>query len=286
MQCSQSFPSPFVSHYSKRPINDYHLGVDTSKYEPEEKVLRCKLAALYRIVALMGWNDSIFNHISARVSPDKDHFLINPFGLLFDEITASSLVKVDEHGNVIDPGSTHFNINMAGYVIHSAIHMGRKDIVCAVHLHTSKATGIASTNVGYLPLSQASFISGLPGYHDYQGIAVDEAERKSIVEDIGKHNLLLLKNHGFLTAGQSVEEAFGRTYFFLSACEIQFSAMTAGKGDLNLLPNAILDKVQRIVKDNTTTKDREAEEVSITSFEAYVRRLDEMVIILNEVFYP
>ncbi|EDV27176.1 uncharacterized protein TRIADDRAFT_3859, partial [Trichoplax adhaerens] len=217
------------------PINDYDLGVDTSKYEEGEKELRIKLACLYRVVALMGWNDSIFNHISARVSQDKDHFLINPFGLLFDEMTASCFIKVDEHGNVIDPGSTHFNINMAGYVIHSAIHMGRKDVVCAIHLHTSKATAIGSTKTGYLPLTQDSLIPGPIGYHDYQGIAVDENERKSIVEDIGDKNVLLLRNHGFLAAGKSVEEAFSGAYFFMSACEMQYSAMSAGKEDLILL---------------------------------------------------
>lgn len=185
-----------------------------------EQQVRADLAACYRLVALYGWDDLIFTHISARVPGPEHHFLINPYGMLFEEITASSLVKVDLQGRVI--GSSHYPVNPAGFTIHSAIHEVREDAQCVMHLHTLDGTAVATSKEGLVALNQtAQLVVEDLVYHDYEGVALDHAERPRLQQDLGHHNTMLLRNHGTLTVGRSCAEAFLRMYFLERACSMQ-----------------------------------------------------------------
>lgn len=197
------------------------------KVSPEEWQTRVDLAACYRLVADMRWGDLIYTHISAKV-PGTDHYLVNAFGLTFDEVRASNLVKVDLDGNILD--GSPYSINPAGFTIHSAIHEVRKDAKCVIHLHTKATIGVASLKGGLKPWSQYSLFS-LPSlsYHSYEGLAVDDNERKRLQEDLGETNHMLLPNHGGLTLGPTVGDAFMRFYDLERACDIQMSLMQAGE---------------------------------------------------------
>ncbi|MCL2915415.1 class II aldolase/adducin family protein [Shewanella corallii] len=188
---------------------------------------RVDLAACYRLVADMGWGDLIYTHISARV-PDSDTYLVNAFGVAFDEVTASNLVKVDLDGNVLD--DSPFAINPAGFTIHSAIHQVRHDAICVIHLHTPATIAVASQQQGLLPLSQYSMFS-LPSlaYHQYEGLAVNMAEQQRLQQDLGDRNHMLLVNHGALTVGPSVADAFMRMYDLQRACEVQLLIQSSGQ---------------------------------------------------------
>ncbi len=190
----------------------------------EEWQLRVDLAACYRLVALFGWDDLIFTHISARLPGPDHHFLINPYGMMFDEITASSLVKVDLHGNkVMD--SPHPVINPAGFTIHSAIHAARDDAHCVLHVHSVNGVAVSAQEDGLLPLSQHSiFVLSSLAYHDYEGVALEDDEKPRLVRDLGDKRFLMLRNHGLLTVGRSVAEAFVAMYFFEAACMMQVRA--------------------------------------------------------------
>ena len=193
----------------------------------EEWSLRVDLAACYRAVALYGLDDLIFTHISARVPGDKEHFLINPYGMLFDEITASSLVKVDLEGNIVL--DSPYPINPAGFVIHSAIHAARKDAGCVLHLHAPNGVAVSSQKEGLLPVSQqAVVILSSLAYHDYEGLALNEEEKPRLVRDLGEKNFLILRNHGLLTVGETVADAFVFMYLFERACAIQLLAQSGG----------------------------------------------------------
>ncbi|MFC6673748.1 class II aldolase/adducin family protein [Marinobacterium aestuariivivens] len=196
------------------PVIDMQAQVPTDEWR-----LRVDLAACYRLVAHFGWDDLIYTHISARV-PGSHHFLVNPFGLTFDEITASSLVKVDLDGRVLN--DTPFSFNPAGFTIHSAIHEARDDARCVLHLHTNATIAVATQKAGLLPLSQFALFS-LPslGYHAYEGLAVNPDEKRRLQEDLGSNHHLLLRNHGALTVGPTVGDAFMRMYDLQRACEIQ-----------------------------------------------------------------
>ncbi|KAH9520263.1 Alpha-adducin [Bulinus truncatus] len=210
------------------PINDLR-GVESLGFAKGEKLLRCKLAALYRIIDLCGWSHSIYNHISARVSPDHEHFLLNPFGMLYSEITASSLIKVDVKGEIVEPGSTQFGVSKAGFTLHSAIHQARPDIKCIVHLHTPAAVAVSAMKCGLLPMSQEALICGKLSYHDYQGIFVNPEEREKLARNLGVHNkILVLRNHGIVACGETIEEAFHFTFNVMAACEAQVKAVPAG----------------------------------------------------------
>ena len=188
---------------------------------------RVDLAAAYRLVALYGWDDLVDTHISARVPGPEHHFLINPYGLMFDEITASSLVKVDLDGNQLT--ESPYKINPAGFIIHSAIHEVREDAGCVIHLHTPDGTAVASCMEGLQPLNQtAHFVTGDLAYHDYEGIALDHDERPRIQKDLGIKNHLLLRNHGTLTVGRSVASAFERMYHLERACTMQVRTRMLG----------------------------------------------------------
>jgi ribulose-5-phosphate 4-epimerase/fuculose-1-phosphate aldolase len=196
----------------------------------EEWRVRVDLAALYRIIALYGWDDLVFTHISARVPGADNHFLLNPVGLMFEEVTASSLIKVDFEGQKID--DSPYPINTAGFVIHSAIHMNRADAHCVVHLHTTDGIGVSMQKDGLLPLSQhAMGIGGDLAYHDYEGYATDLDERQRLVRDIGDRNLMILRNHGTMSVGRNCAEAFTRIYYLERACSMQVRGQAGG--DLN-----------------------------------------------------
>jgi ribulose-5-phosphate 4-epimerase/fuculose-1-phosphate aldolase len=198
------------------------------KVSAEEWQTRVDLAATYRLVAMYGWDDMIFTHISARVPGPEHHFLINPYGLLFEEITASSLVKIDIDGNkVVD---SPYPVNPAGFTIHSALHMNRDDAHCVIHLHTDDGVAVAAQEDGLLPLDQhAMAILGDVAYHDYEGIALDLDERERLVADIGtEKHVMVLRNHGTLTLGKSCPDAFMRMYYLERACTMQVRALAGG----------------------------------------------------------
>jgi ribulose-5-phosphate 4-epimerase/fuculose-1-phosphate aldolase len=196
----------------------------------EEWRLRVELAAAYRLVALMHWDDLVFTHISARVPGRDDQFLINPYGLMFEEITASSLVKVDSAGNKLD--QTPFPVNPAGFVIHSAVHAARHDVGCVLHTHTRSGIAVSAQKGGVLPLSQQSiFVLSSLGYHDYEGVALRDDEKPRLVRDLGDNSFLMLRNHGLLTVGPTVADAFLAMYTFENTCAIQLGAQ-AGGGEL------------------------------------------------------
>ncbi|MFG2140957.1 class II aldolase/adducin family protein [Streptomyces sp. NPDC048650] len=193
----------------------------------EERRLRRELAAVYRLVAHYRMTDLIFTHISLRLPGPDHHFLINPYGLLFEEITASDLVKIDLSGNPVEP--TPHRVNPAGFVIHSAIHAARPDARCVLHTHTKAGCAVAAQTQGLLPLNQMGMeFHRRIGYHDYEGVALNLDEQRRLVADLGAHPALILRNHGLLTVGGSAAEAFLRMYYLEKACEIQVTAQAAG----------------------------------------------------------
>ncbi len=192
----------------------------------EEWLARVDLAAAYRLVAHFRWDDLVFTHITAKI-PGTDHFLINPYGLMFDEITASSLVKIDIEGKVLQ--DTPFPINPAGFVIHSAVHSARHDISCVMHTHTLNGVAVSAQKGGVLPISQFSIgVLGSLAYHDYEGIALRDEEKPRLVADLGDKTFLMLRNHGLLTVGRTVADAFAAMYFFEATCAVQLRAQAAG----------------------------------------------------------
>jgi ribulose-5-phosphate 4-epimerase/fuculose-1-phosphate aldolase len=204
----------------------------------DEWQARVDLAAAYRLVALFGWDDLVFTHISARVPGQSDQFLINPYGMAFDEITASSLIKVDEHGNKLD--DSPFPVNPAGFVIHSAVHAGRPDVGCVLHTHTANGIAVSAQKAGVLPLSQQSiFVLASLAYHAYEGVALRDDEKARLVADIGDKTFLMLRNHGLLTVGPSVADAFLSMYTFEAVCTIQVRAQAGGGELVTVAPEII-----------------------------------------------
>ncbi len=194
----------------------------------EEWQLRCDLAAAYRLVAAYGWSDLVFTHISARIPGPEHHFLINPYGLMFDEITASSLVRVDQDCNKLS--DSPFPVNPAGFVIHSAIHAVREDAGCVLHTHSRAGVAVSAQKCGVLPISQQStFVLGSLGYHAYEGVALRDEEKPRLQADLGTANYLMLRNHGLLTVGKSIAEAFLNMYIFEATCRIQLDAQAGGE---------------------------------------------------------
>jgi ribulose-5-phosphate 4-epimerase/fuculose-1-phosphate aldolase len=215
----------------------------------EEWALRVDLAACYRLIALYGWDDLVFTHVSARVPGPEDHFLINAYGLLFEEMTASSLVKVDLDGNkVMD---TEYAINPAGFTIHSAVHSARHDAGCVLHTHTKAGIAVSTLKEGLLPISQTSlFPYSTLGYHDYEGIALNEEEKPRLVADLGDKNALILRNHGLLTVGKSIPDAFIMMYALETACQVQLVAQSTGS-DIIPVPQPIVAGIQAQVEQVT-----------------------------------
>ncbi|XP_022288998.1 protein hu-li tai shao-like isoform X13 [Crassostrea virginica] len=224
------------------PINDIK-GTEGLGYSKGEKLLRCKLAACYRLVELNGWGHGIYNHITVRINQEQEHFLINPFGLTYGEITASSLVKVDMQGDVIEKGTTTLGINKAGFTLHSAIHQARPDLKCVIHLHTSAAVAVSTLKCGFLPMSQEALICGEVSYHEYNGILVDQEERDSLQRHLGPNNkIMFLRNHGVVACGATVEEAFHYAFNVMAACETQIKALPAGLDNIILVEDEVRRK--------------------------------------------
>jgi ribulose-5-phosphate 4-epimerase/fuculose-1-phosphate aldolase len=204
---------------------------------PQEWDVRVALAACYRLVHLSGWTDLVFTHISARVPGTEEHFLLNPFGFAFDEVTASSLVRIDLDGNVVDGSGAR--IHKAGFVIHSAVHGARPDAGCVIHTHSIAGMAVSMLRDGLLPLSQhAQFFYGRLGYHDYEGLALDLDERQRLVRDLGSNPAMILRNHGLLVVGRDVPEAFSILHHLEKACQAQLAAQATG-AVLNVPPEEV-----------------------------------------------
>jgi ribulose-5-phosphate 4-epimerase/fuculose-1-phosphate aldolase len=217
-----------------------------NRVSAEEWKARVELAALYRLVALWGWDDLIFTHISARVPGPEHHFLINPYGMFFEEITASSLVKVDLEGNIIEP--TEYYINPAGFTIHSAIHAAREDAKFVLHVHTDEGVAVSATKEGLLPLSQTA-LTVIPrlAYHEYEGIALDHGERDRLVKDLGDKMLMMLWNHGTLAVGETAAQCWLGIYSLERACKMQVLASTQGREHLRMSPAEAQETVRQQV---------------------------------------
>ncbi|WP_213771486.1 class II aldolase/adducin family protein [Bradyrhizobium sp. dw_78] len=192
---------------------------------PEEWEARVNLAACYRLTAMYGWTEMVANHISCRVPGSHDQFLINPYGMLYEEIDASNLIKVDLDGNTLFNASD-YDVNVAGFVIHSAIHMGRPDVDCVAHTHTPAGMAVSAMECGLLPLAQTSMRFLHIAYHDFEGIADDVGERERLVRDLGNHEAMILRNHGLLVAGRSVPATFNLLFRMERACEVQVMALS------------------------------------------------------------
>jgi ribulose-5-phosphate 4-epimerase/fuculose-1-phosphate aldolase len=233
----------------------------------EEWQLRVQLAACYRLVALYGWSDLVFTHISARVPGPEHHFLINPYGLMFDEITASSLVKVDQECNkVID---SPFPVNPAGFTIHSCIHAVREDAGCVLHTHSRAGVAVSAQKCGVLPISQQStFVLSSLAYHDYEGVALRDDERPRLQADLGSANFLMLRNHGLLTVGPTVPDAFLNMYTFENTCRIQIDAQSGG--ELVHINPKIMTGMAQVLKTVT------AGQGSKIAWPALIRKLDRL----------
>ena len=231
----------------------------------EEWQLRTDLAACYRLAALYGWSDLVFTHISARVPGPEHHFLINPYGLMFDEITASSLVKVDAQCNkVID---SPFPVNPAGFTIHSCIHAVREDAGCVLHIHSRAGVAVSAQKCGVLPISQQStFVLASLAYHDYEGVALRDEEKPRLQADLGTKNFLMLRNHGLLTVGRTVPDAFLSMYTFENTCRIQIDAQAGG--ELVQIDPKIMEGMAQVMK--TVTAGQGAN----IAWPALIRKLD------------
>lgn len=216
--------------------DDASVGSVKGRVSAEEWQTRVELAALYRLVALHGWDDLIFTHISARVPGPEHHFLINPYGMLFGEMNASCLVKVDLDGNVVSP--TSYFINAAGFTIHSAIHAARENAKWVIHLHSDQGVAVSAQREGLLPLTQnALIVRPVLAYHDYEGIALHLEERERLVADLGDKGVMLLRNHGTLSVGNTAAEAFLRIFFLERACAQQVMALSAGRENVLIAPD-------------------------------------------------
>jgi ribulose-5-phosphate 4-epimerase/fuculose-1-phosphate aldolase len=220
----------------ERAVSDVRRRVSAEEWQ-----VRVDLAACYRLVAAHGWDDLVFTHLTARVPGPEHHFLINPYGMLFEEVTASSLVKVDLAGNKV--GETPYDINPAGFTIHSAVHAARADAQCVIHLHTDAGVAVSAQREGLLPISQnALFPFASLGYHDYEGLALREDEKARLVRDLGGRMFLILRNHGTLAVGPSVADAFLRIYVLERACRIQLLAQSGGREVLRV-PQPIVEGI-------------------------------------------
>ncbi|XP_072228752.1 alpha-adducin isoform X4 [Leuresthes tenuis] len=261
------------------PVNDLR-GSDSISYDKGEKLLRCKLAAFYRLADLFGWSELIYNHLTVRVNSDQERFLIVPFGLLYSEVTASSLVKINLQGEIVDRGSTNLGVNQAGFTLHSAIYAARPDVKCIVHIHTAAGAAVSAMKCGLLPISPEALSLGHVSYHDYHGILVDEEESALIQKNLGPNSkVLILRNHGLVSVGETVEEAFYYIHNLVTACEIQVRTLASAGGPDNLV---MLDpakyksrpRVPEPAGDGSSTHPKW--QVGEQEFEALMRMLDNL----------
>jgi ribulose-5-phosphate 4-epimerase/fuculose-1-phosphate aldolase len=215
----------------------------TTVISDAEHAIRVDLAATYRLIALYGWDDLVFTHVSARIPGPEHHFLINPYGMMFEEMTASALVKVGMDG--LPVSESPYPVNPAGFTIHSAIHEVRDDAGCVIHVHTPDGTAVATSREGLQPLNQtAQLVIDDLAYHDYEGVALDHDERPRLQADLGSKNVMLLRNHGTLTVGTTCAEAFVRMYFLERACTMQVRTRILGHDDYPTAPEVIEKNVE------------------------------------------
>ena len=227
-------PAPRKSTVTRINGNRAPRGIGAAEWEA-----RCELAAAYRLAATLGWSDFLGTHFSLRVPGTEDQFLLNPYGMLFEEITASSLIKVDTEGNKLSVSP--YEVNRAGFVIHSAVHMGAPEAHCVMHCHTVAGVGVSAQKQGLLPITQMALTAWADiRYHDYEGVADNEDERERIVKDLGDGTMLILRNHGTLTVGATVGEAFARMNRIERACKFQLAALTGG-AEPNPIPEEVVN---------------------------------------------
>ena len=238
-----------------------------NQVSPQEWQARVELAACYRLIAHFRMTDWIYNHISARAPDSHDHYLLNPFGLLYEEITASNLVKVDVQGRLVE--DVALDVNPAAFVIHGAIHQARPDVACIIHTHTSAGVGVAAQAHGLLPISQHAFkVLDRVAYHDFEGIALDTDEQERLVTDIGDKDVLILRNHGLLTMGRSVRQAFELMYYLERACQIQIAALAGGSEVLRPSASVCQRTCEQFAGDDSFVQGRD--------WQALLRLLDRM----------
>lgn len=273
----------------KNVIDDFSDD-ERQQYSPEEIRVRCKLASLYRLVDRRGWSMGIYNHITAHLPHQSNAYLLNVFGTRYDEVTASSLVTVDGDGNMLNAGSWSSSsstgsvgVNRAGYVLHSAVHQYRPDLVCAIHVHVPEVVAVSCMRCGLLPLSQEAIIVeqfGGVSYHDYQGVLINETEKKDIQNNLGpKNKVLFLCNHGVVVCGESVEETYLLLDTLVLACCSQVAALSAGRENLVLPDKSAIDRIAQMKADRTHIDTEAARrhqpfDFGQQDFEAWMRRLD------------
>ncbi|KAJ0013048.1 hypothetical protein NQD34_017382 [Periophthalmus magnuspinnatus] len=259
------------------PVNDLR-GSDSISYDKGEKMLRCKLAAFYRLTDLFGWSQLIYNHLTVRLNTDEERFLIVPFGLLYSEVTASSLVKLDLQGEIVDRGSTNLGVNKAGFVLHSAIYSSRPDVKCIVHVHTAAGAAVSAMKCGLLPISPEALSLGEVSYHDYQGILLDQEECALIQRNLGPTNkVLILRNHGLVAIGETVEEAFYYIHNLVTACEIQVRLFAWGPDNLVMLDPSKYKSRPRVPEvDGDGSSTQPKWQIGEQEFEAFMRMLDNL----------
>ncbi|XP_043085780.1 alpha-adducin isoform X11 [Puntigrus tetrazona] len=261
------------------PVNDLR-GSDSIAYEKGEKLLRCKLAAFYRLADLFGWSQLIYNHLTVRLNSEQERFLIVPFGLLYSEVTASSLVKINLQGEIVDRGSTNLGVNQAGFTLHSAIYAARPDVKCIVHIHTPAGAAVSAMKCGLLPISPEALSLGEVAYHDYHGILVDEEENVLIQKNLGpKSKVLILRNHGLVSVGETVEEAFYYIHNLVTACEIQVRTLASAGGPDNLVmldPTKYKSRLRHLEPVGDGSSSHPKWQIGEQEFEALMRMLDNL----------
>ncbi|XP_056303100.1 alpha-adducin isoform X8 [Danio aesculapii] len=261
------------------PVNDLR-GSDSIAYEKGEKLLRCKLAAFYRLADLFGWSQLIYNHLTVRLNSEQERFLIVPFGLLYSEVTASSLVKINLQGEIVDRGSTNLGVNQAGFTLHSAIYAARPDVKCIVHIHTPAGAAVSAMKCGLLPISPEALSLGEVAYHDYHGILVDEEENVLIQKNLGpKSKVLILRNHGLVSVGETVEEAFYYIHNLVTACEIQVRTLASAGGPDNLVmldPSKYKSRPRHLEPAGDGSSLHPKWQIGEQEFEALMRMLDNL----------
>ena len=239
-----------------------------SDVSAEEWQARVDLAACYRLVDLYGMAGMIYNHITVRI-PGTEDFLINMYGMTYKEITASSLMKIDLEGNIVAKPESDYGLNVAGYVIHSAVHAARPDVNCVIHTHSTAGSAVAAMKMGLLPISQESGrFYGHIAYHDYEGPALDPEERERLVRDLGKHNAMILRSHGLLTCGESMPEAFNLMWQLEMSCREQVAALAAGQSELVVPSEAVLAKTADVFQPGSLRR------YGVLEWPAMIRRLE------------
>lgn len=259
------------------PVNDIR-GIDTLNYAKGERLLRCKLASLYRIMDLYGWSAGISNHVSVRLSQDQDLYLVNPFGLLYHEVTASSLVKLNSTAGVVDQGSSTYGVNKPSFSLHAAVYKARPDIRCIIHVKTQIVSAISAMKCGILPISQEAIECGNISYHDFKGIIAEEDIKKLLAEDLGPINkVMVLRNHGIVACGESIEEACHYLFNLMAACEIQSKALVCGLDNVHI-PSADTQKklaeLTQVQNESLTLLEGKKWRMGELEFEALMRCLD------------